>query len=120
MSLLASLELFLAVKLITYSFLRDYFGLFESGSGATDKTESESGNTAFHFLPSKANMHPHSIKEKEWRNLCVKKVVEAVLEEEVEEQVECVGGGQGGVHTRQLGRQQRRHQLSHSQSAGKT
>jgi hypothetical protein len=37
-------------------------------------------------------------------NLCVKKVVEAVLEEEVEEKVECVGGGQGGVHTRQLGR----------------
>ncbi len=59
------------------------------------------------------------LKKKSWGNLCVKKVVEAVLEEEVEEKVECVGGGQGGVHTRQLGRQQRRHQLRHSQSADK-
>jgi hypothetical protein len=38
-------------------------------------------------------MHPYGIKEKKWMNLCVKKVVEAVLEEEVEEKVECVGGG---------------------------
>ncbi len=109
------------MKLFIFSFLREYFSLFESGPGATRHNWTEIRKHCFSVssFEGKYASTPHGIKEKEWRNLCVKKVVEAVLEEEVEEKVECVGGGQGGVHTRQLGRQQRRHQLRHSQSADK-